>query len=118
MRGHTALIAMRQRHRRPGIVCVDIDHDDLRCWRDWHLVQPSVAQVQIDPDDSPELLDLRCLIGLTVLVTGSDADRVHAIAQAAQGHEAARVITACLAQDHRGDWHVTESTDTLEAACG
>ena len=117
MRGHLPLIAMRRRGLRPSLVWIDTDPDVLRCWRDWPTVDATVAHVQLGLDDSPALLDLRWLIGLNVIVSGADAQRVEAVGQACRDHEAARVITAACADPARRaePMHVT---DTLEPTHG
>lgn len=93
MKGHLPLIAMRRQGARPDVVFLDVDADRLEQWRNWPADCPSRATVQVDPTDSPARLDLRFLIGLLVVVSGSDADRVQRIGQACQDAEALRVIT-------------------------
>jgi len=116
MRGADQLIAFRRRGHRPAFVWVDTDHDSLRCWRDWPSLTPGMAHLQIEPTDQPGLLDLRCLIGLDVLVQGTDADRVQAIADACRDAEASRVMAAVCSPDESRT--VECFTDTLEAAHG
>jgi hypothetical protein len=94
MRGHHPIIAMRRKHVCPSLVLIDTDIDHLRCWRDWPAFDPSIAQVHIDADDIPSLLDLRWLVGITVIVSGSNPERVAAIDQACRDHQAKRVIAA------------------------
>ena len=75
MRGHAQLIAMRRKGFRPAAVWITTDLDAMRCWRDWHEIRPAHAQIEVERNDQPALLDLRSLIGLQVTVTGSDAAR-------------------------------------------
>lgn len=114
MRGHQPIIAMRRRRICPAIVFIDTDYDALRCWRDWPSVDASVAEVQIDPGDIPELLDLRWLVGLKVIVTGSDPQRVAAMDKACREHQARRVIAAVV--DPAKPVSAMHVTDTLEEA--
>lgn len=117
MKGHHPIIAMRRRGVRPSLVWIDTDRDATRCWRNWPAIDPTMAHVQVEPDDSAALLDLRWLVGLTVIVSGSDAQRVDAIGQACRDHDAGRVITASCADPARPaePMHIT---DTREAANG
>lgn len=108
---------MRRRGVRPSLVWIDTDPDVLRCWRNWPAIDPTMAHVQVESTDSTALLDLRWLVGLTVIVSGSDAQRVDSIGQACRDHDAGRVITASCADPTRPaePMHIT---DTREAANG
>lgn len=114
MRGHHALIAMRRRHRRPAYVWIDTERDQSKAWSDWTETTPLAAQLQIDPDDVPSLLDLRALLGLTVIVSGSDQERVSAVAQAVAQHDPGRLIVARIGFN-RGEVQLIEISDTMEA---
>lgn len=113
MRGHHALIAMRRRRRRPAYVWVDTDRDHSKAWADWQHATPTAAQLQVDPQDVPALLDLRCLVGLTVIVAGSDEALVGAIAAAVAAHEPGRLIVATFTTT-RGEPELLACTDTLQ----
>lgn len=91
MRGHTDLIAMRRHGVVPRMVYVDTDPGHVR--HD-HLMpfDPDFVQVFVDPKEHANLLDLRCLVGLTVQVSGLDATRVAAITAACVDAKAGRVI--------------------------
>ena len=65
------------------------------CWRDWPE-DSAHAEVEIDRTDAPARLDLRYLVGLTVLVYGYSAVRVHALGDAAERAGAARVLRIVL----------------------
>lgn len=92
MRGHAALIAMRQRNIKPELF-VSVDVGGGRWLADhWHAegMQPFIL---IEPEDAPARLDLRFLVGLSVCVCGLEADaaRVYGVRDACQRAGAARV---------------------------
>lgn len=89
MNGHTDLIAMRRSGQKPAYVWVN----DYPCKTDWAKwgEHPTVCVA----GDTPELLDLRFLVGTTVILTGFDSDRTDRIANACSAH-AARVIASTL----------------------
>lgn len=66
--------------------------------------------MQVDQADVAAALDLRYLAGLIVSVSGSDPDRVAAVAAAAQQNDAARVIAVCTGP--LPDCRVITITDT------
>lgn len=96
MRGHEPIIAMRRRGKRPAFVFLDTTRTTApMCeWRDWPNVSPAIPSVWVEPDDAPHRLDLRFVFGLSVVVTGIDADRVKALADAAYSAGALRVIAS------------------------
>lgn len=111
MRGHQPIIAMRRRGITPALVQIGTDEPaGLRMWRDWPELCPAVAWVQIDADEVAAALDLRFVTALTVSVTGSNPDRVEAVAQACRDHHADRVIAVCTEQ--HGECSVIGITDT------
>lgn len=69
MRGHEALIAMRQRRLRPPVVAVHVSLDPP-------IPNPEALELVVAPDEPIDQLDLRCLVGLDVIVT-ADADEGH-----------------------------------------
>jgi len=75
MRGHEALVAMRRRGVRPVMADISDGMDGLGCWRDWQD-WTGTAQIEVQPGDSISRLDLRCLVGLFVIVSGTDESRV------------------------------------------
>ena len=110
MRGHEKIIAMRKRGKRPTVVFIDCDPDNspLPAWRDWNEVSPGLPSVQIDPDDVPHRLDLRFVIGMIAIVSGSDPMRVRAVEFAAREHGAERVIgSEVVPDDHANCGFVT-----------
>ena len=69
MRGHEAIIAMRQAGNRPAIVFMN----DYPCKTDW-LEMADHATVEVC-GDQPEWLDLRFLIGMRVSISASSEAR-------------------------------------------
>lgn len=116
MRGHEAIIAMRQRGKRPAIVYLDTerDHSTLKAWQDWPGVSPAIATVWVQPEDVPHRLDLRFLVVLVVLVTGRDAMRVRSVEIAAIEAGAERVIAAEVVADANPlrDWSCADVRET------
>lgn len=94
MRGHEAVIEMRQQGRVPQAIRLHVGGDlSAYYWRDWPTYT-TTAQVHIPDDDSLGRLDLRFVVGLLVWVDGADADRVEAVEAAVKGAGASRVLTA------------------------
>ena len=88
MTGHQPLIAMRMAGKRPAYVSLwdepGIDfakHPELQAFPD----------VRITPEDVPERLDLRFVVGLPVVVTVSDNDRLKRLVLACERAGAASV---------------------------
>lgn len=73
MRGHEAIIAMRQAGRRPAFVFVN----DWPCDTDWHLHGDHATVCTAG--DVVQLLDLRFLVGLRVSVSASSEVRAQAL---------------------------------------
>lgn len=101
MRGHEGVIAMRQRGKKPALVYLDTmrDHSPMRAWQDWPDTSPAIPTVWVQPEDVPHRLDLRFLVGLVVVVTGTDTMRVRALEMAAIEAGAERVIAAEITDD-------------------
>lgn len=100
MTGHEPIIAMRRRGKTPRYVWVSC-HDDL----------PHPATVRIAPEDVPELLDLRFLVGLTALVEGLDTDpRVPRLASACAS--VANRVVCTIGHDVPYGYEVSRITDT------
>lgn len=88
MTGHQPLIAMRIAGKRPAYVSL---WDSLAM--DWSKVpelQP-YPDVIVQPADVPERLDLRFVVGLPVVVTISDNDRLKRLVLACERAGAASV---------------------------
>ena len=72
MTGHEPILAMRRAGSKP-----------LYVWLTDHAkVTPHPLTVRIQPQDVPEQLDLRFLVGVTALVEGADPARVQRLADA------------------------------------
>jgi hypothetical protein len=92
MRGHHALIEMRSKGYAPSIVWFDLEPGRLPMADDWQRESPTHAHLQIEAADRVATLDLRCLVGLTVAVSGPDAALVKRVAEACEQAKAARVV--------------------------
>lgn len=94
MRGHDQLIAMRVQGYRPA--SVEIREGKAPEWfaRDWLTErassQPVHARVCVE-DDCIEVLDLRFVVGLTVMVTGTNPNRMRSLVAAVKAAGAKRV---------------------------
>lgn len=95
MRGHLPIIAMRRAGLAPTMVTLSDYPTETWSWRDWPQ-DTAHAEVEIERTDSPARLDLRYLVGLTVIVDGENANRVNAISDAAERAGAARVLRVVL----------------------
>lgn len=91
MHGHEPLIAMRKAGKRPGIVFLN-DYPDPCEWAQWG----DHATICVH-GDTPERLDLRCLIGLTVSITGATVERAKRLMEACKS--AGAVIVAAGAPE-------------------
>lgn len=117
MRGHEALLSMRKAGYRPGVVFVDADPCRLREWASWQQRHADRAVLWVEPSDNVRHIDLRCLVALPVLVTGTDATRVNAIAEACKTAGASRVVASVLERTGEGEFtrfQAVETTDTEE----
>lgn len=94
MRGHEAVIAMRQRGRVPAAIRLHVGGDlPASLWREWPDFT-STAQVHIPDEDNVRRLDLRFVVGLLVWVDGwAGAERVEAVETAVKAAGASRVLT-------------------------
>lgn len=115
MKGHEHLIAMRLRRLVPIMVYIDTADTGALT----HMLnsdEPSRAHVWIEPGDSIALLDLRCLYGLQVSITGTERERVEATIRGAKEAVARRVIGIVLRYVGKGAYERAETirhTDTL-----
>ena len=109
MTGHEPIIGLRRAGRLPkaGMVWAKTDGT---AYRHWHQFGDH-AEVGIEAGDYPDLLDLRFASGLTVIVEGTDADRVASVGKAFERAKAKRVIETL---NTGGMWCETASVaDTL-----
>jgi len=116
MRGHDAIIAMRQGGKKPGIVFLN----DFPCSTDWPRFG-DFATVDVS-GDQPEWLDLRFLIGLRVSITGTSEKRAKRFMEACKAAGAVTIGAGVAAHVNGGRfepgwseiWHKT--SDKKEAA--
>lgn len=110
LRGQAQLEAMRRRGHVPQAVFICFDDRRLRMADDWSEHTPSIAH--LEPVGKPSPADLRCIVGLTVFVLGTDAGAVAAMRDACVEARAARVIAMVCAE--RAPWcsECVEVSDT------
>lgn len=114
MRGHEQLIALRRAGKAPGLVFVHIGRDPMRTWCDW-ASWSAHAHLEVDPTESIATLDLRCLVGLTVMVSGLDEHRVLALHEACVAASAKRAIGAAYRPAPGGDLEIVAGFDSATA---
>ena len=106
MRGHEPLLSLRRKGLKPSMVFIDLFEDSDNSWRDWPNNDPRHPQIEVSDDDSIAGLDFRFVVGLTVMVTGHDKPRVHAIRGVCIDAGAKRVVAAFIDDDK------VQTTDT------
>lgn len=92
MRGHEQLIAVRRRGVKPAAVHVWCGSDETGWSSGWLERGSSVAWIEVGDGDSLAGLDLRCVVGLPVVVQGDSERRVRGVCEAAAECGAKRVI--------------------------
>lgn len=104
MRGHEYLIALRLKNRDPDRVTVAVCPGKSWMSAHWHEWWDATPMVQIEPTDSVQRLDLRCLVGLCVDLMGNeeDAERIAAVYTACVAAGASRVL--CAVYRTKGEW--------------
>lgn len=112
MQGHAALIEMRKQGYAPTLVMIETDPALWCASRDWMEHTPNRAALRIEVTDSLQSLDLRCLVGLKVMVNGCDEQRVEQVTAAAVKAKASRVIGFVHASKASGGFEVVRMTDT------
>ena len=97
MRGHEPLLTMRRNGRRPSHVTLTdcpppkpLSDGTRMDW--WALSDVSGADVSIDPEDNPALVDLRFVVGMLVFVDIDDPQRMRKFVAACQSAGAERVF--------------------------
>lgn len=116
MKGQEHLIAMRLRRVVPVMVYIDIDPSGA-IDQSLNAEDPTRARIWIEEGDFVPSLDLRCLHGLQVSVSGSSGERVRAVCDAAKGVGARRVIGAVVSHLGSGEFARCEMvtfTDTQD----
>jgi hypothetical protein len=100
MIGHEGIVSMRRRGIVPGTVVVVFDPGLMRM--DWHEVDPRIAYVAWESKDNPSRVDLRCFVGLPIVVIGDVGDPVKP-AVAALVKAGAKSITAAVLERDGAD---------------
>lgn len=92
MRGHESLLKIRRNGMRPAHVTLHAHGGKAYPWWATRELLP-FPEVQIEPDDVPELLDLRFLVGLPVVVdAGTEPHRLARLARLVAAAEAAGAL--------------------------
>ncbi len=120
MRGADRLVSMRKSGHVPAIVWLDAEEDPLpfaEGWPDdkWLEHAQTHSHLQLSTGERAVRADMRCVVGLMVYVSGPNAERVHALRDAAIAAKAKRVIASVLTPRGSGEWiayHLDETTDT------
>lgn len=112
MRGHEAIIELRRRGVSPGTVFIN----DYPCDTDWFnpgakygQVWPSDHATVCTADDAIELLDVRFLVGLTVIACSESESRAKALFERAKSSGAKTVVAfhtvGSTRRDTKTGWH-------------
>lgn len=115
MTGHEALVAMRKRGFTPRVVFIDTEPDALEMWRHWPDENRSHACISVGREESLIGLDLRCVVGLVVIVSGENAARGKAVGALCEQAQASRVVVNVTRTVWRNDCphsEVLHCTDT------
>jgi hypothetical protein len=100
MNGHESIINLRRGGFKPAYV-----------WLQDSGLAPTDNAVTLSPTDNPEALDLRFLVGTTVMAESVNRKRLGAMLKACMEAKAKRVITN-LHQRDGYSFEVIETTDT------
>lgn len=117
MRGHEALIELRRRGLRPASVSVHMEPcgwDDWSTWQTW----TTFPQVEVMPSDRIGRLDLRCFVGLQVVIAGFDGERLRSMFDACKAAGAKRVIALEQRVNERGTVDTVDTLDSMGEANG
>lgn len=106
MRGAVDLLKARLTGYQPSMVFVDLDTGQMP------VAYRQLSQIQIEESDRVSGLDLRCVYGLRVSVSGLNAGKTKAIAQACEEAGATRVFAFISKALPNGEFSVIEMTDT------
>ena len=96
MKGHEAVIAMRQSGRKPGFIFIN----DYPCATDWERFD-DYATVSIDPKEQPEWLDLRFLIDCRVSVSSTSEKRAQGLFEACKAANVSLVAAGVVQPEAR-----------------
>lgn len=105
MRGAEELRTMRRHGARPRVVFIDAGGADDAWARRWTAESPDLAHLHISDQDMLSGLDLRCVVGLPVLVHGNPGDRVRAIGAECLSCGARHVV---IASGEPGSMHIED----------
>lgn len=108
MRGHEALIALRREKKRPQGVWIT-QKPSIDCMK-WDKAAETLPypEIEILPNENPDGLDLRFVIGLTVHVSADKdvrkARRLHAALLEAGASRVITVIDDLIIDSKTGEW--------------
>ena len=119
MRGHQALEAMRMRGLCPTSAWLRLGTDPLKTWRDWPQLVPPLASIEIADREALSSLppQLRCFVGMVVVIEGEDPDRTLTVAQMVLDAGAKRVFamfTDPETQQRAGVFHTEENPQWVD----
>ena len=100
MRGHDAILNLRRNRMKPAYV-----------WLQDTGLAPTDLAITLSPQDIPEALDLRILVGVTVLVEATNRQRLGRILKACMDSKPKRVIGSLIDMTS-GYPEIIETTDT------
>ena len=108
MRGHQALIAMRQAKKRPqGVWIVHSASNGCLTW-DKYLDTLPYPEIEILPSENPDNLDLRFVVGLTVHVSGckdyKTAKRLHDALKRSAARRVITLVNDLIIDSETGEW--------------
>lgn len=101
MNGHEAILTMRRKGFKPAFV-----------WLQDSGLVPTDLAVTISKTENPESLDLRFLIGTTVIAESDNKQRLEAMTNAAKQAKALRVIASQYQRIPGGRFEVVGVSDT------
>ena len=101
MNGHQPILAMRRSGVKPASIWLN-DYPSL----------DADYSVRIDAADMPESLDLRFVVGTTVIATSDKPARLKRIVNACKQAKAARVISNLFKPDGKYNVEIVEISDT------
>jgi hypothetical protein len=114
------LIAIRRSGLAPDLVSIATEPSPWNDWVNWPE-WTDVPQIEIEPSDNVSRLDLRFLVGLVVMVAGTDSTMVRRIVAACLASGAKRVLSF---EHHQfpppGEaiTHTTTAHDSMESTDG
>lgn len=115
MKGQEALLAMRKAGKAPSAVFIETATDRLKQSSDWQHNTPGMAALLIEPDDIPAMLDLRCVVGLLVSISGDCEELVGRVHEACVAANAKRVVSSVFStKSGRTLTRINDSDGVLE----